>query len=348
MKGAMIGAGYFARHHADAWRRMAGVEIVGVADRQEGRAGEFAARWGIARSYGDVSEMLERERPDFVDIVTPPETHLELVRQVAEHGAQIICQKPMAPRWEDCLAMVETARRSGVRLIMHENWRFQPWFREIRRLIDEGFCGRIFQAGFFMRSGDGRGGELAYSEQPYFRTMERMLVYEMLVHLIDTLRFLIAGIESVCCQIFRVNKSIRGEDGAVIMLKFESGASGLIDANRWSGRPKPALTNQTLLVEGERGTIRMTPEGDLWLDDYTGPERLHDFERVRIDGIGYKGDSVRAAQTHFIDSLLRGERSETEGEEYLKTVAAVFACYESADSGQVVRIKEKYNNLSGC
>ena len=138
LKGVMIGAGYFAQFHAEGWSRTSGAAIAAVADATPGRAGEFAAKWNMARADVDVAEMLDREKPDFVDIVTRPEAHLSLTELAASKGIHVICQKPMAPSWQDCLAMVAACKRAGVRLLIHENWRWQPWYRETKRVMDRG------------------------------------------------------------------------------------------------------------------------------------------------------------------------------------------------------------------
>lgn len=336
LKGVMVGAGYFAGFQADAWRRLAGVEIAAVCDTAAEKAAEFARRWGIARVYSDAAEMLERERPDFVDIVTRPPSHLELTRLAAERGIHVICQKPMAPTWEESVEMVNVCAARGVRLMIHENWRWQPCFREVKRLFEAGACGAPVYAGFVMRSGDGWGPE-PYKVQPYFREMERLLIYEMAVHFLDTLRFTAGEIKSVYCQIKRQNPAIRGEDCALVQLAFENGALGLIDANRFTGRPHPSPTVGDFTLEGERARIRTTPAGALFFAEYGKEESAHEYVNSTQ---GYKGDSVRATQQHFIECLRAGELAESEGREYLKTVAAVFACYESAESGQVVFLKQ--------
>ena len=119
LKGALIGAGFFAGFQAEAWRRVPGVEIIALAEPLPERAREFAARWGIPRVYAGAEELLRHERPDFVDIATRPEAHLPLAQLAAAHGAQVICQKPMAPSWEECLKMVEVCRAAQVRLLIH-------------------------------------------------------------------------------------------------------------------------------------------------------------------------------------------------------------------------------------
>src|SRR5687767_11341255 len=106
LKGVMIGAGYFAAFQADAWHRVPGAEIVAVADADRTKAAEFAERWRIPRIYNEAGTMLRDEQAQFVDIVTRPETHVGLVSLAARHGVHAICQKPMAPTWAECRAMV--------------------------------------------------------------------------------------------------------------------------------------------------------------------------------------------------------------------------------------------------
>jgi len=332
LRGAIIGAGYFARFQAEAWRRLEGVEIAAVADAEVGRAEAFARQWEIPAAYGSAPEMLKREGPDFVDIVTRPETHLPLTALAAVHGAHVICQKPMAPTWDECVAMVRTCEEAGVRLLIHENWRWQPWYREMRRLIDSGTVGRPLYAECVIRTGDGRGPE-PYPVQPYFREMERLLVYETLVHYLDTLRYLVGEIDAVSCRTRRINPLIRGEDWADLHLWFESGAGGRIDANRISGPRTPGVAFGRVRIEGEGGSVRLTPNGRLRLAPRDAQEAPHAFPTTDR---GYRGDSVYATQEHLLHCLRTGEPAESEGRDYLRTAAAAFACYRSAEEGQAV------------
>lgn len=335
LRGAIIGAGFFAAFQAEAWQRVPGVEIVAVADPVLERVREFAARFGIPRAYDEAEALLRGEQPDFVDIVTRPDAHLSLARMAASYHAQVICQKPLAESWADCLALVECCRAGRVRLLVHENWRWQPWYREIRKLIAADVFGRIFHIGFCLRNGDGRGAE-PYPVQPYFRRMRRLLIYETLVHFLDTFRLLAGEIASVFCQTRRVNPLIAGEDYALLQLGFVSGAHGLIDANRISGAVPPEVAFGVFTLEGEHAALRMTPQGELFIRPYGQVERRHEYD---IPTNGYKGDSVFAAQQHYAACLLAGSGCETEGDEYLKTVRAMFACYESAERGQVIQLR---------
>jgi D-apiose dehydrogenase len=330
LKGVMIGAGFFAQFQAEAWRRIPSAHIAAVADPAPGKAKAFAEKFNIPFAATNIEEILRREKPDFVDIATRPEPRLELARLAASLGIDVICQKPMAPTWEDCLSMVDFCEKCGVRLLIHENWRWQPWYRETKKIIASERLGPLFQIAFQWRTGDGRGPD-PYPAQPYFKEMPRFLVYESLVHILDTFRYLAGELSQVYCQNRKVNQQIAGEDHSLIQVTFASGLPGLIDANRISG-PLPApVAMGTLTVVGNRSLLRVAPDGRIHLQDHAQEEIAHPFSPPET---GYKGDSVHATQLHLIECLLSGKRSESEGRDYLKTVAAMEACYTSAATGQ--------------
>src|ERR1700730_13496926 len=106
--GGIIGCGFFGSIQMEAWRRMPDVEIRAACDPAPGRAATFGCR-----AYLDASEMFAHEQLDFVDIATRPESHLDLVMLAAAHRIPVICQKPMAPSWQDAIAMVEASASAG-------------------------------------------------------------------------------------------------------------------------------------------------------------------------------------------------------------------------------------------
>lgn len=331
-RGVLIGAGFFAGFQAASWRRMAGAGLEAVADLDAARAQQFASAHGIPRFYTNAREMIETEKPDFVDIATRPDSHLELTELCASLGCHVICQKPMAPSMAECEAMVSVCRDRGVRLIVHENWRFQPWYRELKRLLEADRLGRVFYLSFLMRNGDGIG-PTAYSVQPYFKEMPRFLLYETGIHFIDTFRYLAGEMEEVRCLLGRVNREIAGEDMALVTFRFAGGAIGLFDANRISGPNPPAAAFGWMRLEGERAMARLEPDGRIFLQDHGQPEAEHLYAIPRE---GYRGDSVHAAQAHYVDALSHGFAAETEAADYLRSVAAMFACYRSAETGRPV------------
>src|SRR4029077_8432067 len=137
-RGALIGCGFFGQIHLEAWRRMPEVEMVAACDLNPQRARDSA----VPRAYSSPELLLERERLDFIDIATRPESHLELLRLTAARKRPTICQKPMAPSWADAVAMVEVAEATGIPFMIHENWRWQPWYRAVKRMIERGDIGQ--------------------------------------------------------------------------------------------------------------------------------------------------------------------------------------------------------------
>jgi predicted dehydrogenase len=223
----------------------------------------------------------------------------------------------------DCLAMCEACERAGVRLVIHENWRWQPWYRELRRLLAAQIIGKPFEYSYFWRTGDGRGPD-PYPAQPYFRQMPRLLIYESLVHILDTFRFLGGELQVESCRTQRLNPAIAGEDQAIIVTRFAEGAVGLIDANRFTGPVPAPVAMGTCIVEGTAGMLRTSPHGEIFLTPAGETEERLPFTPPNQ---GYKGDSVYATQAHLIDGLQSGAPTESDGRDYLRTVALVEACY---------------------
>jgi predicted dehydrogenase len=339
LRGICIGAGYFSRFQYVAWQRLPAVEIVALANRSVDKARANAALYGIPRAYGwdDLAAMLDTEKPDFVDIITPPETHLEVVQLAAARGITIICQKPVAPTWEECVAVVDTARRAGVRLMIHENFRWQPWYREIRRLLDAGTLGDLFSINIRMRMGDGWQDDAYLARQPFFRTYPRLLIYETGVHFLDTFRYLGGEISSVYTRFQKRNAAIRGEDAAQIICGFTSGATAILDASRYNEAENadPRYTFGLVRVDGSKGHLELDLDGNLTLKLLGQPSRRLDYPHSRE---GFAGDCVYAIQRHFVDCMASGTPFENTGEDYLKSTALMEACYRSQASGQVVPI----------
>jgi D-apiose dehydrogenase len=323
MRGVMIGAGFFADFQAEAWRRMDGVEIVAVADPVPGKADAFAKKHGIPRSYVSSEKMLNSEQADFADIATRPDTHLALTRLAVEHGLHVICQKPMAPTMADSVAMCEACEHAGKRLLIHENWRWQPWYREALRLIQSGAIGSLHHLSFDWRTGDGNGTQ-PYAAQPYFREMPRLIIFESLVHILDTFRCLGGELSIASCETRRVNPVIAGEDWAEITVRFADGATGFIHGDRHTGPVPAPVAMGSMIIEGERGTLRITSEGLIFLNE----TRLAFIPPTQ----GYKGDSVLATQRHLIDCMRSGETAESEGRGYLTTTNLVETAYQLAHS----------------
>jgi predicted dehydrogenase len=332
-----MGAGYFSRFQYEAWTRIPEVHIAAIYNRTEAKAREMMARYGIERYYGDWREMIDREQPDFVDIITPPETHEEMCAYAAERGAHIICQKPLAPTWEASRRIVESANRAGVRFMVHENWRWQPWYRHIKAIQRQGTLGEFTHLYFRMRMGDGWGENAYLDRQPFFRDYPRLLVYETGVHFVDTFRYLLGEVVEVYANLRRLNPVIRGEETGQIFFRFAGGATAVWDANRYNEveSSSPRFTFGELRIDAMNGHLTMDTESNIRIKLLGQPGADVPYERQNVN---FAGDCVYRLQRHFVDSMASGTEFESSGPDYLKTLRVVDAIYESASSGRPVRI----------
>ncbi len=338
LKGVCIGAGYFSRFQYEAWSRMPNVSITALCNRDQNKAKQMAVAFGIPAIYSSVAEMLDKEKPDFLDIITPPETHLEYCQLAFDRGIPVVCQKPLAPTLEDAGKIIAMAQNQRVPFMVHENFRFQPWYREIKKLLKEGVIGHdIFSASFRMRMGDGWGKDAYLERQPFFRNMPRLLVYETGIHFIDTFRYLFGEIDSVYAQLRKLNPVISGEDSGFVHFNFGMGAWGLWDASRYNepNYVNPRYTFGKLIVDGNGGTLRLNPDGRITIQKLGELEVEHFYEPSKEN---FAGDCVFALQQHFIQKLTAGESFETNGEDYLRNIVVQEAVYQSNESNQVVTI----------
>jgi predicted dehydrogenase len=282
--------------------------------------------------------MLDRERLDFVDIVTRVDTHLPLVLLAVQRKIPVICQKPIAPDWGTALELVDTAESAGVRLMVHENWRWQAWYRVAHQMIARGDIGGPIGYGFRTRTRDGMGDE-PYPKQPYFRQLRRLLIDEALVHHIDTARFLFGEIETVVAQASRRNPNVIAEDQAILVLTHEAAVHGWIDGHRFLNPDPDGPAMGDVFFEGERGGISSPATGDVYLN------RVLAWKNDVT--VGYRGDSVRSTQAHFISCLKDGSAFESGGREYLRTFAAVEAAYRSVNERRSISVAKILLPTSG-
>ncbi len=330
---AGVGAGYFSQFHYKSWQRIDSVDLVGVCDMDIERARAVSPD----HAFAAVADMIAQASPDVVDIITPPAARLAVVKQVAASGLPMIVQKPLADDLMDAQDLARVARQAGVTMLVHENFRFQPWYREARRLLDSGLLGEPQSIQFRLRPGDGRGPDAYLARQPYFQQMPRFLIHETAVHFVDTFRYLVGEVGSVLADLRRLNPVIAGEDAAVVLFRFLDGASGIFDGNRQAEMEarNPRLTMGEMLLECSEAQLRLNGDGSLFLKPLGHPEREHEYAWQDRD---FGGDCVHAFQSHAVAHFRDGAEAETLVDKYLRNVRIVEAIYESAADGAWVDI----------
>lgn len=337
LRGAIIGAGYFSQFQYEAWSRIPEVHIIAASNRTIDKAEEKCRRYGIPKAYNDWKEMIEVEKPDFVDIITPPPSHMEICKYLAKRNIHMICQKPLTPTYPESVALAKVAQSTTARFMVHENWRWQPWYRKVKSLMKNGTLGELFSIYFLMRVGDGWRKDAYLDRQPYFRDYARLLIFETGVHFLDTFRYLGGEVTTLYAKLDKRNPVIAGEDSGLVVCSFESGATATLDANRYN----EALTDDArftfgiMRIDGSKGHLQMDLAGNLTFKPLGKTIETIEYDHPRAN---FGSDCCFHLQRHFVEQLLSGEPFEGEVDDYLKTLRLVEACYESAETGQVVKL----------
>lgn len=332
IKLACIGAGYFSRFHVEAWKRLAEVELVAICDKDEAKANALAQEFQITKVYTDIYTLLEQEKFEVVDLITPPETHLDLCQRFAQAGKHIICQKPLAPTLSEAQKLAKIIERTGIRFMVHENFRFQPWYRKIKTLLRENLIGdQIYNINLKMRMGDGWGKDAYANRQPYFRQMPRLLIYETGIHYIDVFRYLIGEVDAVYAKLRTLNPVIVGEDSALVFFEFQNGGQGLLDGNRYneSNYKDARYTFGETIIEGNKGTIRLYNDGRITVQPLGKQEEEILYYHANKN---FAGDCVYFTQQHFVNAFSNNSPFETNIEDYLKNIIIQEAIYQSNEN----------------
>ncbi len=335
---AAVGTGYFSRFHFDAWSRMDDIEMIAVCSRKLEHGRTTAAKYGVAAVFDDFAAMLDASKPDLVDIITPPITHLDYIGVAASRGIPMICQKPFCQTLAEAERAVEIASSAGTLLVVHENFRFQPWYHEIKRILEGKALGEVYQATFRLRPGDGQGREAYLDRQPSFQKMERFLVHETAIHFIDVFRFLFGDVTGIYAQLAQLNPVIAGEDAGHIVFNFASGTRGLFDGNRLVDHvaKNPRLTMGEMLIEGSRAVLRLDGDGRLFLRRHgcNGEEPVN----YAWEDKGFGGDCVLALQRNVVAHLCNGNPIENTGRDYLANLRVEAAVYRSNATGRRIAV----------
>ena len=330
---AVVGLGYFSQFHLGSWASMPEVHVVATTDPDESRR-----QWAQNTYHVPVFAALDKvkdQNPDIVDIVAPPPAHAAIIQALLKPGRTLICQKPFCTSLSEAESIVNAVRAADTRLIVHENFRFQPWHRTIAESLQEGLLGEIYQARFALRPGDGRGPDAYLERQPAFQTMPRLLIHETAVHFIDLFQFLLGPTTSIYADIRRLNPALAGEDDGVMIMNHQSGARSIFDGNRLSDHvsDQPRRTMGEMQIEGANGTLSLDGQGRIWMRKFGAQDATEVPLRQKVDD-GFGGGCVHALNRHVIDALQGKCAFENEAKDYLPVIALTDLAYASAEWGR--------------
>lgn len=328
----VLGCGMISADHFRAWASCTGGKVVAVCDPAIDRARSRAQEFGIANVYASPEEMFAREALDAVDIITPRETHADMVRLAASHRVHALCEKPLCPTYAEAVGLLEDVDGT-IGVMVNENWRYRAYFRRIMQWLREGRLGTITQvrialwrASMLPRAEDGRVHSL--TRQPFLAREQRVLIAESLVHELDTIRAIVGEMKVVGCVTARTCPEIVGEDSATILLRTEHGLPVTIDGVMTAAGHAVRAPDR-LEIAGTRCSVILE----------NAQLRLFGAEE-EVDA--YDEDKVRqgcfdASIQHFCDELRAGTRNFwTSARDQLQTLKLMEDAYTLAGSVPVL------------
>lgn len=331
----LVGHGYFAAYHAQAWQRLEGAELRALVSNDIENGLAFANGHDIRTVYESIVELSVHVAPDIVDIVTPPETHAALVRECAIAGIPlVVCQKPFCSTLKEAEALLEEIAASNTTVVVHENFRFQPWYAEIEALLQTGVLGKPYEIRFDLRPGDGQGAKAYLDRQAYFRDQPEFLIRETGVHFIDLFRHLMGEVDGVFARLSRLNPVIAGEDAAMVLFEFNNGARGLLNANRLVDHKArdTRLVMGEMTIEGSDATMTLDGDGRIQVRRHGSQEAIeHEY---RFNDIDFGGDCVYRCCQHILAHKQHGAALVNEASEYLVNRRLEALVYHSHRAGR--------------
>jgi predicted dehydrogenase len=295
----------------------------------------------VPTGFATTEEMLARADLDILDICAPRETHVDLVRLANQRGLPVICQKPLAVDLREAQALVGDLDPRAP-LMVHDNWRFRATYRRIKEWLDAEVAGPLRRVELhYLSSGmipDSTGERPAIVRQPIFVGIRRLLVMEVLIHQLDTLRYLLGDLDLIDARLARSNDAIIGEDIATLTLRRRADGLPVEVVGNLAVHGEPPPARDRLRIFGAEATVelegfRVTSAGAFVRDETFDPDRT------------YQG-SYDAAIAHFLDRLESGLPFETNPADNLETLALVEAAYQFAVAHEMRYPRPKGNRSS--
>lgn len=333
---ALVGCGRISRNHFEALRKVDGLELTAVCDIVPERAQAASEQEGVA-CFTSYEEMLQRADVDVVSICTPSGLHPTHGTMAARAGKHVITEKPMAISLGQADELVKACDDAGVFLFVVKQNRLNPPIQLLRRAVDKGRFGRIYLANTTVRW---QRPQDYYDQAPWRGTWEfdGGAIMNQASHYVDLMQWLVGPVESVTAKTATQARRIETEDSGVAVLKFRSGALGVIEVNVLT---YPRNLEGSITILGEKGSVKIGGTAvnrvEHWsFADYDDDDKLVDAASTNppnVYGFGHEG------YYRNVLAVLRGEaQPQTDGRAGRKSLELILGIYESARIGCEVPI----------
>jgi UDP-N-acetyl-2-amino-2-deoxyglucuronate dehydrogenase len=333
---ALIGCGRISKNHFEAIGRIDELQLVAVADTELSRAQAIGAEQSVP-AFGSLDEMLTAVPSDLVAICTPSGLHPQHGIAAARAGRHVLTEKPMAISLAAADDLVQACDAAGVHLFVVKQNRLNPAIQLLRRAVDKGRFGRIYSANTTVRW---TRPQEYYDAEPWRGTWEfdGGAFMNQASHYVDLMQWLVGPVESVMAKTATQARRIEAEDSGVAVLKFRSGALGVIEVTVLT---YPRNLEGSITILGEKGSVKVGGTAvnrvDTWLfAEYDDDDKLIEAANTNppnVYGFGHEG------YYRNLIKVLRGEaRPDTDGRAGRKSLELILGIYESAKTGREVPI----------
>ena len=335
----LVGCGRISKNHFDAIRKVEGLELAAVCDIDVERARGAAEVQGVP-SYRSLDDMLRAGDFDVVTICTPSGLHSVQGIAAAQAGKHVVTEKPMSLTLRQADDLVRACDDAGVQLFVVKQNRLNPPIQLVKRAVDKGRFGRIYMANVTVRW---QRPQEYYDAEPWRGTWEfdGGAIMNQASHYVDLIQWLVGPVESVMGKTATQARRIEAEDSGIGILKFRSGALGVIEVDVLT---YPRNLEGSITIIGERGTVKIGGTAvnrvEHWtFADYDDDDKLVDAANTNpptVYGFGHEG------YYRNVLAVLRGEaKPETDGRAGRKSLELILGIYESAKTGCEVAIPMK-------
>ena len=332
---AIIGCGRIAPKHAESIEALSEAELVAVCDIVPEHAQAFADKYN-AEPYTDYLEMLKRSDIDVITIATPSGLHAEIGIAAAAAGKHVLVEKPMAMTLKTADAMIEACRKAGVKLgVIHQN-RFNASIKLLRKALEEGRFGNLTHGQASVRW---NRNDNYYTQAPWRGTklQDGGVLMNQSIHNIDLLQWTFGPVESVFGYTATFMRKIEMEDMGAAVIRFKSGAIGLIEA---ASTIYPKNIEETLNVFGETGSVIVGGIAVNRIEVWELPDSVEEKNEIFASQEGDPPTVYGFGHRELISDLIQAIREDREpaipGEEGRKALEIILAIYKCQETKQPV------------